>query len=148
MRPVVFLAFILTFVFTASSAFAQLADLARQTAGSAVSTERTVSVYTNADLKPSAVRADLPANGQTAAPTGPHAVRVRVWTYVFEPTRYSVHAAPPSPRSMVIYGSPTAGPFGEFKPFAPARRLDGTRIDDPVSVYGPNVVVTPFPWIR
>jgi len=30
-----------------------------------------------------------------------------------------------------LSSSPTAGPFGEFKPFSPARRLDGSLFTDP-----------------
>lgn len=33
--------------------------------------------------------------------------------FVYAPTR------PPGPTSLVIASSPTAGPFGEFKPFPP-----------------------------
>jgi hypothetical protein len=41
----------------------------------------------------------------------------------------------PAPRwgpTVVLAGSsPTAGPFGEFKPFSPRRRLDGSLTTDP-----------------
>ena len=30
-----------------------------------------------------------------------------------------------------VFGSPTAGPFGEFAPFPEPRRLDGTLLSDP-----------------
>jgi hypothetical protein len=35
------------------------------------------------------------------------------------------------PRVLGIHSSPTAGPFGEFREFSPARRLDGTLLSDP-----------------
>lgn len=35
------------------------------------------------------------------------------------------------PTVLLAGSSPTAGPFGEFKPFSPARRLDGSLWTDP-----------------
>jgi hypothetical protein len=35
-----------------------------------------------------------------------------------------------------VQTSPTAGPFGEFKEHAPARRLDGSLLSDPPLIYG------------
>ena len=37
---------------------------------------------------------------------------------------------------FVLRSSSTAGPFGEFLPFPPPRRLDGTLLSQPVTVYG------------
>lgn len=51
------------------------------------------------------------------------------------------HVPPPpadadSPHVVISYSSPTAGPFGEFPAFTPARRLDETWLWDPPTVYG------------
>lgn len=44
---------------------------------------------------------------------------------------YQFVAPPPiggGPTFAILASSPTAGPFGEFRPFSPARRLDGTLL--------------------
>jgi hypothetical protein len=147
MRPFFVGVFVLTSVLVASTASAQLADLARQ-----LEVERTATAdktYTNADLRPPLAQ---PASGTD--PIGSNTVVitarpiVRIRSYVLDPTRFRVSAAPPPSRTTVIHGSPSSGPFGEFKPFEPARRLDGTSIDGGPAVYGPNVVVVPTWWIR
>lgn len=43
---------------------------------------------------------------------------------------------PRGPYVVGVYSSPTAGPFGDFKPFTPTTRLDGTPRDVPQVVYG------------
>lgn len=55
---------------------------------------------------------------------------------------------PPGPRAVVIPSSPTAGPFGEFRPFSPPRRLDGTLLTDPPAEGYPILAfpITPWPW--
>ncbi len=40
-------------------------------------------------------------------------------------------ALPLAPRVIGVPSSVTAGPFGEFPEFSPARRLDGTLLSDP-----------------
>lgn len=77
-------------------------------------------VYTNADL--------------TSRPVT--AWTVRVTPEELESLRQHQYHAPPTvrddgPRVYVMGSSPTAGPFGEFKPFPIARRLDGTFYGDP-----------------
>ena len=49
-----------------------------------------------------------------------------------------------------VFGSPTAGPFGEFAPFPEPRRLDGTLLSDPpwsvttyVGLYGRPSLLSP-----
>ena len=53
------------------------------------------------------------------------------------------HVPPPAggPHVVIIQSSPTAGPFGEFPAFTPPRRLDGSYVSDPQTVYG----VRPYP---
>jgi hypothetical protein len=38
---------------------------------------------------------------------------------------------PPGPTVLILNSSSTAGPFGEFKPFSPSQRLDGSSFTDP-----------------
>jgi hypothetical protein len=137
MRPFFVGVFVLMSILIASTASAQLADLARQ-----AEAERTAAAdktYTNADL---VIRTVAP----TVAPTASSLVPVHVTRVVWlDPVRYIRTAAPPASRVTIIPSSPSAGPFGEFKPFDPARRLDGTSIDRSPAVYGPKVVVA-VPW--
>jgi hypothetical protein len=72
--------------------------------------------YTNADLGQSlsSVRV-TPA--EAAAILAPH-------QFTWQPTATQ-------PRVLVLPSSATSGPFGEFREFSPARRLDGTLLSDP-----------------
>jgi hypothetical protein len=38
---------------------------------------------------------------------------------------------PDGPQILGLWTSPTGGPYGEFREFSPARRLDGTLLSDP-----------------
>ena len=73
--------------------------------------------YTNADLgQPVSSVKVTPA--EAAAILAPHQFQLQP-------------ALPPGPRAFLLRSSPTAGPFGEFPEFSPARRLDGTYLSDP-----------------
>jgi hypothetical protein len=73
--------------------------------------------YTNANLgQPVSPARVTPA--EAAAILAPH-------QFKFQPP------LPPARRVLGIMSSPTAGPFGEFPEFSPARRLDGTLLSDP-----------------
>jgi hypothetical protein len=52
----------------------------------------------------------------------------------------------PSPRVLIIRSSPTAGPFGEFAPLSPPRRLDGTYLTDPPATGNPVYFPIISPW--
>lgn len=57
-------------------------------------------------------------------------------------------APPPAdgPTVVILGSSPTAGPFGEFKPFPPPRRLDGTLLSQPpwrARIYAGRSFATP-----
>jgi hypothetical protein len=51
-------------------------------------------------------------------------------------TPHQFVALPPAegPYVVIIGSSPTTGPFGEFAPFPPARRLDGTLLSERPSI--------------
>jgi len=53
---------------------------------------------------------------------------------ILEPNQF-VYVDTPQPRWPLpqsgVFGSPTAGPFGEFPPFPPPHRLDGTPYTEP-----------------
>ena len=73
--------------------------------------------YTNADLgQPVSSGKVTPAEAATIL--APHQFQLQP-------------ALPPGPRAFLLHSSPTAGPFGEFPEFSPARRLDGTFLADP-----------------
>jgi hypothetical protein len=52
---------------------------------------------------------------------------------------------PDGPQVLGLWSSPTGGPFGEFRDFSPARRLDGTLLSDPQ--WGATTY-TPYPGWR
>lgn len=85
-------------------------------------------LYTNADL------------GHRLSPN-----RVTVTAEDLESLRqHQYHAPPPplrqdGPTIFVIDSSVTAGPFGEFAPFPPPRRLDGTSYDQLPWIYSTYV---------
>lgn len=91
-------------------------------------------VYTNADLGKRLTN-DARLDPATAAA-------------ILAPYRYQA----PTPKSYggsiyVLRSSASAGPYGEFKPFDPPRRLDGTSYTDPPwmqSVYVGRYSVRPF----
>lgn len=77
-------------------------------------------IFTNADLGKPLSRGSVAKADQAAAVLAPYQfvdVAPREW---FQ-----------GPTVMVLDSSPTAGPFGEFKEFSPARRLDGSFLTDP-----------------
>jgi hypothetical protein len=82
-------------------------------------------LYTNADL------------GRPLSPN-----RGTVDPAILQALRDHQYQAPPTPARefepwMTVMGSSsTAGPFGEFAPFDPPRRLDGSSWLDPEPVYG------------
>ena len=73
--------------------------------------------YTNANLGQSVSSAKV-TPAEAAAILTPHQFQLQP-------------ALPPGPRVLGLLSSPTAGPFGEFPEFSPARRLDGTLLSDP-----------------
>jgi hypothetical protein len=73
--------------------------------------------YTNADLGQSVSSAGV-TPAEAAAILAPHQFQLPAPSF-------------DGPRVVDIYSSPTAGPFGEFPEFSPARRLDGTLLSDP-----------------
>jgi hypothetical protein len=80
-------------------------------------------VYTNADLgHPRAADARPDPAEAVAVLRGSHSIA----DYTDR------HVAPDDgPTFVILGGSPTAGPYGEFRPFGPDRRLDGTPSTDP-----------------
>jgi hypothetical protein len=72
--------------------------------------------YTNADLGQSVSSAKV-TSAEAAAILAPH-------QFTWQPTATGPHV-------LVVPSSATAGPFGEFREFSPARRLDGTLLSDP-----------------
>jgi hypothetical protein len=97
-----------------------LADLARVEAARRQVIGRAEKIYTNADLKPARlVRAVRPV-------VRPSDIYER-----FLARRAALQARAPFGPTVVVFGSPTAGPFGEFAPFPEPRRLDGTLLSDP-----------------
>jgi hypothetical protein len=97
-----------------------LGDLARVEAARRQVIGRTEKIYTNADLKPApfvrAVRPDVRPSD--------------IYEH-FLARRAALEARAPFGPTVVVFGSPTAGPFGEFAPFPEPRRLDGTLLSDP-----------------
>jgi hypothetical protein len=84
--------------------------------------------YTNADLgQPVSSVKGTPA--EAAAILAPH-------QFTLTPA-----AAADGPRVLILESSVTAGPFGEFREFSPARRLDGTYLSDPVWISSPYLPV-------
>lgn len=75
-------------------------------------------IYTNADLGKPLSRTSTLTPAEAAAILAPR-------QFVYVPER------PSEPMAVVARSSPTAGPFGEFKPFDPPRRLDGSSYSDP-----------------
>ena len=97
-----------------------LGELARVEAARRRVIGRAGKIYTNADLKPApVVRAVRPA------------VRPGDIYEHFLARRAALQAPAPFGPTVVVFGSPTAGPFGEFAPFPEPRRLDGTLLSDP-----------------
>jgi hypothetical protein len=75
---------------------------------------------------------DLLADRGPAAPSGLVKLSPAKAAAILAPNQFQLQPAlPPGPRTFVLRSSPTAGPFGEFREFAPARRLDGTLLSDP-----------------
>jgi hypothetical protein len=85
--------------------------------------------YTNADLGQSVSSAKV-TPAEAAAILAPHQFQLPP-------------SLPPGPRVLGLWSSPTAGPFGEFPEFSPARRLDGTYLADPPWV---STTFLPFPY--
>lgn len=52
-----------------------------------------------------------------------------------------------SKRTTVLNSSSTAGPYGEFKPFPPSRRLDGTLMSQPPDWQVINYWVPVYPTL-
>ena len=75
-------------------------------------------VYTNADLGKPLPGISTVTPAEAAALLAPH-------QFVYVAPR------PAEPPVVLLESSPTAGPFGEFKPFSPPRRLDGSSYQDP-----------------
>ena len=104
-------------VLSASPAAGQsLVELAKVEAARRQAVGHAPKVYTNADLK--AVPGVPPPTVNPSA----------IYEHFLE--RQRANTPYYGPQDVVI-GSPTAGPFGEFKPFDPPRRLDGTLLSDP-----------------
>jgi hypothetical protein len=88
-------------------------------------------VLTNADLKPEPARPPVPFQRPVVRPEA-------IYEHYLANEREREQRRGPI---IGAFGSPTAGPFGEFKPFDPPRRLDGTLLSDP-----PWGVTTFVPW--
>ena len=74
-------------------------------------------VYTNADLRKPMLQSSPITAVEAAAILAPN-------QFVYVPTRRA------APVAMVLPSSATAGPFGEFSPPSPMRRLDGSLYTD------------------
>jgi hypothetical protein len=86
--------------------------------------------YSNADLgQPVSSRKVTPA--EAAAILAPHQFQLPA-------------PLPDGPSAFEIGGSATAGPFGEFREFSPARRLDGTFLTDPQ--WQPSTLLPYYGW--
>ena len=110
------IAFLLVVLAAAPAVGQSLVELAKVEAARRQAVGRAPKVYTNADLK--AVPA-VPRPAVNASAIYEHFLeRQRAVTLDYGP-------------QIFVIGSPTAGPFGEFKPFDPPRRLDGTLLSDP-----------------
>ena len=97
-----------------------LGELAHVEAARRQAIGRAEKTYTNADLKPSPfVRAVRPV------------VRPSDIYEHFLARRAALQERASFGPTVVVFGSPTAGPFGEFAPFPEPRRLDGTLLSDP-----------------
>lgn len=75
-------------------------------------------VYTNADLGKPMSRTTAIGPAEAAAILAPH-------QFVYVPAQRL------EPIAMMSRSSGTAGPFGEFKPFGPSVRLDGSPYSEP-----------------
>lgn len=75
-------------------------------------------VYTNADLGKPLPRASTLTPAEAAALLAP-----RQFVYVAP--------RPAEPQVVLLASSPTAGPFGEFRPLSSSRRLDGSSYQVP-----------------
>ena len=96
-----------------------LGDLARVEAARRQAIGRAEKTYTNADLKPAP--APPPFKRPVVRPEA-------IYEHYLERVRTREQQRGPT---IVVVGSPTAGPFGEFAPFPEPRRLDGTLLSDP-----------------
>ena len=112
------IAFLLVVLSAAPAVGQSLVELAKVEAARRQAVGRAPKVYTNADLKV------VPAVPRPAV--NPSAI----YEHFLERQRQRADTPYYGPQDVVI-GSPTAGPFGEFKPFDPPRRLDGTLLSDP-----------------
>ena len=110
------IAFLLAVLSASPAAGQSLVELAKVEAARRQAVGRAPKVYTNADLK--IVPGVPPPTVNPRAMYEQFLERQRAITPYYGP-------------QDVVIGSPTAGPFGEFKPFDPPRRLDGTLLSDP-----------------
>ena len=85
---------------------------------------------------PAAAQSRLYTNADLARPIRMESARLSPAdaAAVLLPYRFQApppRALEPGPWIFVMGSSPTAGPYGEFQPFAMPRRLDGTSYADP-----------------
>jgi hypothetical protein len=85
------------------------------------------------------IAAVVTCTGLAAPPPPAEAIRILTASVrPFDPQSVVV-VVPPTPPAMIVSEPPPL-----FPEFPPARRLDGTLVDQPPMVYGPPIAAVPF----